>query len=88
MGSLYSKGSDTWSEIEGGAGKKTEIFDSFSEIPAQTTWTARRRVSSAVKRAARSANENYIQSSCIFAFIWSDHSDDRWELQSFRATVV
>lgn len=87
-GILYSKGSDTWSETEGGAGKKMEIFDRFSEIPAQTTWTASRHVCLAVKRAAYSANENYLQSSRISAFMCSDHLDDGWQLQGFHATVV
>lgn len=87
-GSLCLKDSDTWSEIKGGAGKKMEIFDSFSEIPVQTTWTASRRVCLAVKWATHSANENYIQSFCIFAFLCSDYLVNRWQLQGFLATVV
>ena len=74
--SLYLQGSDTWSETEGGAGKEMKIFDSFSEIPVQTTWIASRRVCLAVKWAIHSVNENYVQNprvslhSCV-QIIWT-----------------
>lgn len=63
----FSRKADTWGKIEGGAGKKTEIFASFSGIPVQTAWTASERACLAMKWATHSANESCAQIShlCI-----------------------
>lgn len=46
----------TQSKAEGEAGKKTEIFHSFSEIPARTAWTESRRLGGKMS----CANKHYI----------------------------